>query len=46
MMSEYGNPQLANDEAGYYLTTLDAAARYIEDLSAHKLKAPDTYVCS
>ncbi len=40
-MSEYGNPQLANDEAGYYLTTLEAAARFIEDLSPQKLKVPD-----
>ena len=39
-MAEYGNPQLAKDEAGYYLTTLEAAIAFIEDLSPDQLAQP------
>ena len=40
-MEEYGNPRLSIDEAGYYLTTLEAAAAYIENLKPENLKQPD-----
>jgi len=39
-MAEYGNPQLAQDEAGYYLTTLEAAVVFIETLSPDQLMLP------
>ena len=39
-MCEYSNPQLSKDEAGYYLTTLEAAAFFIERLTPAQLKAP------
>jgi len=39
-MAEYGNPQLAKDEAGYYLTTLEAAVVFIETLSPDQLMLP------
>ena len=39
-MAEYGNPQLAKDEAGYYLTTLEAAVVFIETLSPDQLTLP------
>ena len=37
-MSEYGNPTLGLDEAGYYLVTLNVAANYIEKLTVEDLK--------
>lgn len=40
-MEDYGNRRLSMDEAGYYLTTLEAAAAYIENLSPENLKQPD-----
>ena len=39
-MAEYGNPQLSKDEAGYYLTTLEAAVVFIETLSPDQLMLP------
>eukprot|EP00731_Ephydatia_muelleri_P021558 Em0014g149a len=36
-MKEYGNPRLSNDEAGYYLTTMEAALLFIEALTPEKL---------
>ena len=39
-MAEYGNPQLAKDEAGYYVTTLEAAIAFIENLSPNQLTQP------
>ena len=39
-MTEYGNPQLGIDEAGYYLTTLEAAVTYIETLTPENLREP------
>ena len=43
-MIEYGNPQLANGEAGYYLTTLEAAVQFIATLTPQTLKAPVGWV--
>ena len=40
-MSEYGNPQLSIAEAGYYLTTLNAAMNFIERLTPEQLKIQD-----
>ena len=39
-MTEYGNPQLANGEAGYYLTTLEAAVEFITTLTPQLLQSP------
>ena len=39
-MDGYGNPRLFMDEAGYYLTTLEAAANYIERLKPEELRQP------
>ena len=39
-MEGYGNPHLSMDEAGYYLTTLEAAAAFIERLKPESLKQP------
>ena len=39
-MIEYGNPQLACGEAGYYLTTLEAAVQFIATLSPELLQTP------
>jgi hypothetical protein len=39
-MIEYGNPQLSCGEAGYYLTTLEAAVHFITSLSPETLQAP------
>lgn len=36
-MKEYGNPRLGNDEAGYYLTTMEAALLFIESLTPEKI---------
>ncbi len=36
-MAEYGNPMLAMDEAGYYLTSLEAAVAFIESLEPQQL---------
>lgn len=43
-MVEYGNPQLSNEEVGYYLTTLEAAVTFIEGLSPDQLKPPEMCV--
>ena len=42
-MIEYGNPQLANGEAGYYLTTLEAAVQFIVTLTPDLLQLPSGY---
>ena len=39
-MIDYGNPQLSSGEAGYYLTTLEAAVQFITTLTPLTLKAP------
>ena len=43
-MIEYGNPQLANGEAGYYLTTLEAAVQFIATLTPQTLQSPSGWV--
>ena len=40
LMTQYGNQRLAKDEVGYYLTTLEAAVAYVENLSPENLKVP------
>ena len=42
-MEGYGNPRLSMDEAGYYLTTLEAAAVFIEKLEPEDLRKPEMY---
>ena len=42
-MEGYGNPRLSMDEAGYYLTTLEAAAAFIEHLKSEDLREPNMY---
>jgi hypothetical protein len=39
-MIDYGNPQLACGEAGYYLTTLEAAVQFIATLTPEGLHQP------
>lgn len=39
-MIDYGNPQLSSGEAGYYLTTLEAAVQFITTLTPLTLKPP------
>ena len=43
-MEGYGNPRLSMDEAGYYLTTLEAAAAFIEGLKPEHMRPPEMYV--
>ena len=43
-MEGYGNPRLSMDEAGYYLTTLEAAAAFIEHLKPEDLRGQDLLV--
>ena len=44
-MAEYGNPMLAMDEAGYYLTSLEAAVAFIERLQPSQLDMSGMWVC-
>ena len=43
-MEGYGNPRLSMDEAGYYLTTLEAAAAFIEHLKPEDFKEQNLLV--
>ena len=43
-MEGYGNPRLSMDEAGYYLTTLEAAAAFIEHLKPEGFKKENLLV--
>ena len=45
-MAEYGNPMLAMDEAGYYLTSLEAAVTFIESLEPEQLDMSRMLVCA
>ena len=36
-MEKYANPHLSSDEEGYYLTALNAAMNFIENLVEEKL---------